>query len=550
MCAAASAGGHVPEVRFHSRRVSLACFGRRVLLVALLLLPVSLHAQVPPGAPRAPAAAPSVAELQRALRRVAPDRTGERALAHNALGVQYLRESRFDSALVHLEQARALWTDLGDTVGLGRVFNNIGASYYQSGHFEPALAAFHRSLELRQHLGDHAGEARVLTNIGLTFRDLQLYDRARPALDSAYAAAARAGAPVGIGYALHHLGTLHLATGDYAAARAVLNASLRQYEEASAAGLSPAETLSGWVLNMTALGLLHVREGDPDGAIAILERVLSDTVAESEQRRQATALLHLGRAYRARGESAAAIAVLERSFAISSERAQRTLSLEALLELADAYEAQGDTRSALHRLRAHGRLREEVFSQHSVQRIAAAEARERELDQLAANARLREERQAREAVIARQRLAGGLGGALLLVFAILAAVLVYFNREARARQVLLSSANAALAETNVVLRAALADVRTLEGLIPICASCKRIRDDDGFWEAVETYISDRSDVLFSHSICAECGPRIYGDDWHAPPQAHDSASAHVIVRPAGAADTGALQSVTTPSDTR
>jgi two-component system, response regulator PdtaR len=54
------------------------------------------------------------------------------------------------------------------------------------------------------------------------------------------------------------------------------------------------------------------------------------------------------------------------------------------------------------------------------------------------------------------------------------------------------------------LRDALAKVRTLSGLIPICASCKKIRDDKGFWEQLEHYISSHSDATFTHGLCPEC----------------------------------------------
>ncbi len=59
------------------------------------------------------------------------------------------------------------------------------------------------------------------------------------------------------------------------------------------------------------------------------------------------------------------------------------------------------------------------------------------------------------------------------------------------------------------LQNALKDIRTLSGLIPICASCKKIRDDKGFWNQVENYIEDRSDAQFSHGICPDCRDRIY-----------------------------------------
>lgn len=61
----------------------------------------------------------------------------------------------------------------------------------------------------------------------------------------------------------------------------------------------------------------------------------------------------------------------------------------------------------------------------------------------------------------------------------------------------------------VQLQEALARVKTLSGLLPICASCKKIRDDDGYWHQVEVYIRDHAEVEFSHGICPECVKKLY-----------------------------------------
>lgn len=59
------------------------------------------------------------------------------------------------------------------------------------------------------------------------------------------------------------------------------------------------------------------------------------------------------------------------------------------------------------------------------------------------------------------------------------------------------------------LREALAQVKTLRGIIPICTCCKKIRDDQGYWKQVEIYVRDHSSAEFSHSLCPECVKMIY-----------------------------------------
>ena len=66
-----------------------------------------------------------------------------------------------------------------------------------------------------------------------------------------------------------------------------------------------------------------------------------------------------------------------------------------------------------------------------------------------------------------------------------------------------------LQEESDKLKQALAKVKRLSGMLPICASCKKIRDGSGYWSRIEEYIENNSDVTFSHSICPECAHKLY-----------------------------------------
>lgn len=61
------------------------------------------------------------------------------------------------------------------------------------------------------------------------------------------------------------------------------------------------------------------------------------------------------------------------------------------------------------------------------------------------------------------------------------------------------------------LKKALNEVKTLHGLLPICANCKKIRNDKGSWQQLELYIRNHSDAEFSHDICPDCARELYGD---------------------------------------
>jgi len=61
------------------------------------------------------------------------------------------------------------------------------------------------------------------------------------------------------------------------------------------------------------------------------------------------------------------------------------------------------------------------------------------------------------------------------------------------------------------LQSALADVKKLSGLLPICASCKKIRDDKGYWHQVEDFVEKHAEVQFSHGLCPDCMRKLYVD---------------------------------------
>jgi hypothetical protein len=76
----------------------------------------------------------------------------------------------------------------------------------------------------------------------------------------------------------------------------------------------------------------------------------------------------------------------------------------------------------------------------------------------------------------------------------------------------ISALKAAQAEREALIRdleQTLAEVKTLKGLIPICANCRRIRDDSGAWNSLEAFVRNNFDADFSHGICPECAQKEY-----------------------------------------
>jgi hypothetical protein len=83
------------------------------------------------------------------------------------------------------------------------------------------------------------------------------------------------------------------------------------------------------------------------------------------------------------------------------------------------------------------------------------------------------------------------------------------NKHKRNFEIQVANRTAELMEKNSDLERALGEIKQLSGLLPICASCKKIRDDKGYWKQIEAYISENSEAKFSHGICPECATKLY-----------------------------------------
>lgn len=99
-----------------------------------------------------------------------------------------------------------------------------------------------------------------------------------------------------------------------------------------------------------------------------------------------------------------------------------------------------------------------------------------------------------------------------LVSLLLVTLLAYGLEASREKYAhLLTKERATLLKEKQNLEQALKEIKTLSGLIPICSNCKKVRNDEGYWQQVETYVRDHSAADFSHSICPECFEKLYPD---------------------------------------
>ncbi len=212
------------------------------------------------------------------------------------------------------------------------------------------------------------------------------------------------------------------------------------------------------------LGSLHKELGDNESALDFFIRSLE--LYEEIGNRRGVALTYgcVGGVYTALGRLDEAEEVISRGLAITRELKLKDVEIHCLETITDLYEAKGDLQKALMYSRELKTCLEEHLNEKSMEIIASMQVQ------------FETEKKEKEAEIYRLK-------------------------------------NVELSAMNDQLREALADVKRLQGMLPICANCKKVRDDDGYWQQIESYISDHSDAKITHGICPECSIKLYGKDF-------------------------------------
>ena len=421
------------------------------------------------------------------------------ALAQYEIGYLFWERNQFDRALPFLDSARAVQVRLPNRAQLGRVHNTTGAAYYHLGLYEPAIDAYRLAMAIREETHDTLGMVRTLTNLGKSYQDWGQRERARRTFDQAVTLARQLPTGGGVlGYAFNSKAMLAIEEQQYEEARPLIDSAWAAYATPGALK-SALDSADRWEVVTTSVAALELRTGRVVEAVARLDSVLESATRRANIRGQIHAQLLLGEGHRALGHGAVARRHLADALTQATASQQRVFALDALRQLTAMDEAAGAWQASLGQLKGYVALRDTVFNQDVAVRLGTREARESEQRALRERAQLATD-------VRRQRTIGLLLGVIALLALVLVVVLVRSNRSEKAR-------GAVLAATNAELTQALAEVRRLSGLIPICANCKKVRDDQGYWKAVERYIAERSEATFTHSICKSCGPALYGEFW-------------------------------------
>lgn len=399
---------------------------------------------------------------------------------HN-LAVAERNLGRYDLAADFAQQSADAYLAAGDRKGEAQGYNTLGLIASDRGDYPRALEHHHRALDIRLAIGDQQGLAYSYNNLGNMYRNVQDYDRALEHHFKAVEIKKALDDQSSLAFSYANIGTVYSTIGD-------VDKALEWLRQALAIRLALGE--DRYVASTyNAIGLA-LDEQDPVAALAEFEKALEIRERLGDRRGTAGTLANIGDMHRRLDRPDRAVESLTRALAIADEIRTPVLQIEIYQHLAAAEAARGNFKAAYDWHQRYTTLKDQVFNQQNSDRLnrlnTAYEATQRE-QQIAL---LNTQRDRQRTIIA----------ASIIVVAVLVLLYVLVRRsEHRYRQ---------QAEE---LQRAIDTAKTLRGLLPICASCKKIRDDQGSWTPLENYISSRSEADFTHGYCPTCAERMISE---------------------------------------
>ena len=442
----------------------------------------------------------AVARKAQAAAREAGDPAGE-AEALNYIAYAFRNQSALDLARQAALESVRLFVQVGDSRGESQGYNTLGLIEADAGRFGEALAYHLKALEIRQRTGDGEGLAYSFNNLGNIYRNMGEHEKALEHHRKGLALKIERGMKSSEAYSHHNIGLVYFAMGDLANALAAYRRGLairEQLGDHRAIGVS-----------LNAIGQVQ-SQNDPRAALATYERALALRRDAGDQRGEMATELNLADVYMRMDDLGRAVEHANRALAIGEQIDAPLMQSNGLRILAEVEAARGDFRAAYQHQLQHQAARDRMFNRENADRLQRlqvayeADSRQRQIELLQREASLR------GAELARVR-ATRTALAAIAVLVLVSLALLY------ARYRLKRNSEARLRAQAEALSEALARVQLLKGMLPICAWCKKVRDDNGYWTQVEAYVSDHSAAEFTHSICPSCEARVDSDSGEPVP---------------------------------
>ena len=201
----------------------------------------------------------------------------------------------------------------------------------------------------------------------------------------------------------------------------------------------------------------------------------------------------------------------KKSLSIAQNEGYRDYLSKNYLIISEIYEAQKKYKQAIDTYKLANAWEDSLFNQAKMNEFADLQVRFKLEQKEKENELLRKDNEIQRLDYAREYNLRNSLMIIILLAVLVVGLLIHRQKSSKKTNKLLQAQNAEILSINYEkqkliedLQEALSNVKLLTGLLPICAQCKKIRDDKGYWSEVESYVSTHTDAQFSHSLCPDC----------------------------------------------
>lgn len=383
------------------------------------------------------------------------------AKAHNAMAITYTFIGSYSQALDEAIESLRLREELGLEKAVTQSLNLIGVVYHNSGQYDQAIEYYEQILKRIEQHPDNRRLILTRLNIGFSQFKMGRLDEALKNHLAAFALSRETKDDSYLAYNYMNLGMTYSELRQFDQAREFLRLSRAQYGKFN--------HRHGLVQVMNATARMHLLSGSYASGIPIA--------------REAAAL---AKVINARDE-------LKRSYELISE----------------LYEKQGDVAEAFRAFKQAMEIKDSIYTIQESNKIAESTMKIVTIKKDNEIEALKKQRVISSLQLERNRYFLAVMVLSLGTFATTIVALAIYNKNMRRNRRTLQASNAELASINLELQDRMNEIKTLSGLLPICAQCKKIRNDQGYWTQLESYVSEHTSATFSHGICPNCAEDLY-----------------------------------------
>ncbi len=426
----------------------------------------------------------------------------------NQIGYINWQKGAFSEALSYYESAYENFKTVNDSAWTGITLNNIGTIYWGVGDYGRALNHFQQSLSIRQACADHEGAVLVLNNIGLVYQDYGKLELALSHHQQAEQLAGEIEAYRGLAYSQINLAKYYRKQQKYDRALEYLKKAQANYVK------SDLERFLSYCYK--EIGQTYEEKGNLKEAKDYYQKSLKEAKRIRNDHRLAIAQHALASVLNKQQMLNRSLDFAGKSLQLSLSQNYKALIMDNYTLLAGIHEQKQQYTVSLNYFKKAAAIKDSIFNEEKNRKVAEMQVRFDADKKEKENALLRKDNKIQKLEIRRHaEVRNFIIVICILIFLILALVFYRYKSQKRANK-LLYRQNREIQQVNnqnetliKELKHTLDHVKTLHGLLPICASCKKIRDDKGYWDEVEIYIRKNSEADFTHSICPGCMEELY-----------------------------------------